>query len=271
LQFALVNNQRVPAEPKLKGLCPGCGQPVTAKCGTRRIWHWAHDTERICDNWWEPETEWHRAWKNNYPPEWQEIVKHDGQSSEKHIADVCTSHDLVIEFQHSHLDPQERAARERFYQNMVWVVDGTRLKRDYARFLKGKHNLRPYAKDGVFLLYFEECLPANWLESSVPVFFDFRGVAQTDSPDQNCEPLWCLLPGRAEGNAVLIAITYTGFVERSSSRSQLLPAQQIVSSFREHIRQQRAKDDMERLEELRRQEMKMQSKRPWRRRTSSRF
>ena len=41
------------------------------------------------------------------------------QSGEKHVADVNTQSGMVIEFQHSHLDPLERAARERFYGNMV--------------------------------------------------------------------------------------------------------------------------------------------------------
>lgn len=259
MQFALVNNQRVPAEPELKGLCPGCLLPVTAKCGTRRIWHWAHRTERSCDGWWEPETEWHRAWKNKFPPEWQESIKYDDQSGEKHIADVCTSHDLVIEFQHSHLDPQERAAREHFYPNMVWVVDGTRLKRDCAIFLKGKSHFMTQVKEGVFFLDFpKKCFPADWLESSVPVFFDFRGFAPTDSPDRDREILWCLLPGRAEGRAVVIAITYTGFVARSSSSSKLLPSEEILSSCAEQFRQQRGKDLMELVTEI---EKKMQLQR----------
>jgi competence protein CoiA len=243
LQFAVVNNERVPAEPKLKGLCPKCLQPVTAKCGTRRMWHWAHHTERSCDVWWEQETEWHRAWKNKFPIEWQESVKHDEQSGEKHIADVRTGHDLVIEFQHSPIDPQERSVREHFYGNMVWVVDGTRLKKDYTRFLNAKSTFMTEVKQGVFLLDFpKKCFPAEWLESSVPVFFDFRGVAPTDTPDRACEPLWCLLPGRAEGHAVVIEITYTGFVTRSSSRTQLLAVHEIVSALAEHIRQQRGKD-----------------------------
>src|SRR4030095_12105852 len=109
---------------------------MIANCGEVRVWHWAHRGKRTCDRWWEPETEWHRAWKDNFPRDWQEHIHHD-PSGEKHIAAVRTGPGLIIEFQHSHLDPQERAARERFYGNMAWVVDGTRLKKDYPRFLKG--------------------------------------------------------------------------------------------------------------------------------------
>ena len=92
-----------------------------------------HRGDRDCDSWAE-ETPWHRAWKNKFPAECQEFIQHDGQSGERHIADVRTNHGLVIEFQRSHLDPQERATRERFYGNMIWVVDGTRLQRDCPAF-----------------------------------------------------------------------------------------------------------------------------------------
>ena len=54
---------------------------------------------------------------------------------------MFTVHNLVIEFQHSHMDAQERTSREKFYKNMVWVVDGTRLKEIILVFLKVKELL----------------------------------------------------------------------------------------------------------------------------------
>src|SRR5215510_14461943 len=176
MKYALASDQRVEACPGGRGMCPVCNGEVLAKCGTHRAHHWAHRGIRDCDSWAEEETEWHRSWKNKFPAECQEFVQHDEQSGEKHIADVRTPHGLVIEFQHSHLEPEERAARERFYGNMVWVVDGTR-QRDYPRFNRGKDDLRRTKLKGYFLLAFpEECFPAMWLHSSVPVIFDFRGV-----------------------------------------------------------------------------------------------
>ena len=130
-------------------MCRRCNGEVIARCGPQRVAHWAHRGMRDCDTWAEKETDWHRAWKNNFPAECQEFIQHDGQSGEKHIADVRTPHGLVIEFQHSHLDPLERAERERFYGNMVWVVDGTRLQRDYPRFNRGKDDLRRTNIDGM--------------------------------------------------------------------------------------------------------------------------
>lgn len=246
MRFALVNNERVEAEPKLKGQCPGCLQPVIAKCGTKRIKHWAHRTEVTCDRWWEPETEWHRAWKDSFPRECQEVIQHDSQSGEKHIADVRTNHGLVIEFQHSHLDPQERAARERFYRNMVWVVDGTRLKRDYTRFSKNKDSLRPTIQRGYFLVAFpDECFPANWLESSVPVIFDFKDVTPTNPPDAMRDTLWCLLPGRAEGNAVVVGMSRRDFVAIAPSRPILLDTRKIINDFTWYIQHQRKAAEIE--------------------------
>src|SRR5271155_5784119 len=99
MRFAIVDGlQREPA-PKLPGICKCCGLPVVAKCGQHNLWHWAHRSRVHCDLWWEPETEWHRAWKNHFPEEWQEVVRFDPATGEKHIADVQTSAGLVIEFQ----------------------------------------------------------------------------------------------------------------------------------------------------------------------------
>jgi competence CoiA-like predicted nuclease len=137
MRFALVNDERREASPGLAGYCQGCSQEMVAKCGTQRVWHWAHRGNRNCEPWWEPETPWHRGWKDQFPSERQEIIRHD-EKGEKHIADVMTENDLVIEFQHSPLPLQEKGAREGFYRNMVWVVDGTRLKGDHPRFVKGR-------------------------------------------------------------------------------------------------------------------------------------
>jgi competence protein CoiA len=234
MRFAIGNMERREAEPGLSGECPACGKAMIAKCGQHRVHHWAHRGKRTCDPWFESETKWHRVWKNNFPAKCQEFIQHDGQSGEKHIADVRTPDGLVIEFQHSHLDPLERAARERFYGNMVWVVDGTRLQRDYPRFNKGKHDLRRTIIQGQFLLAFpDECFPAMWLDSSVPVIFDFRGMDEDQPSDEFRDTLWCLLPGRVEGSAVVVGMLRGEFAKVALSRPQLLPVQEILALFRE--------------------------------------
>jgi hypothetical protein len=67
---------------------------MIAKCGQIRVWHWAHRAIRTCDPWWEPETKWHRDWKNQFPEDWQERI-HKSEAGERHIADVKTDFGVV--------------------------------------------------------------------------------------------------------------------------------------------------------------------------------
>lgn len=219
MQFAHVNNERTAPSPKLVGSCPACGAAMIAKCGSIKVHHWAHRGARVCDIWWERETLWHRNWKSKFPEQWREIIQHD-RTGAKHIADVRTEHGLTIEFQHSHLNPMERAEREAFYGNMIWVVDGARLSRDLPRFAEGVSSLRATAKRGRFTVPFpDEVFPKNWLTCSVPVFFDF-GDADGGSEPKLSRPLWCLLPGRVFGQAVVLALSREAFLFRTLSRPQ---------------------------------------------------
>jgi len=147
---------------------------VIAKCGRVKVWHWAHKRIQHCDHWWETETEWHREWKNQFPKEWQEIIHTDSGTGEKHIADIKTSYDLVIEFQHSIIKDEERISREKFYEKMVWVVDGCRSELDKSYFqmgLNGPIQNSPLAYQITWLG--KSRLLHNWCESKVKVFLDF--------------------------------------------------------------------------------------------------
>lgn len=171
LRYANVNGLRTEASPKLRGICRGCGNETIAKCGKHVVWHWAHRSRQHCDQWWESETEWHRNWKNRFPVEWQEIILHDELTGEKHIADVRTRHGVVVEFQRSTIEPHEVAARERFYQRMVWVVDGTRNDADQWNFGMFRSRVND---DGFASLswYSRSKLFHRW-HTTTPVFIDF--------------------------------------------------------------------------------------------------
>jgi competence protein CoiA len=237
MHFALINNNRVKAQPELKGLCSCCSKPVIAKCGTRKIWHWAHKSKTDCDNWWEPETEWHRTWKNKYPADWQELSLLDERTGEKHIVDVRTAHNLVIEFQHSHIHPQERTSREQFYKNMVWVVDGTRLKRDFPRFLKewksdGISEVKKTDKSRIFEVWFPEfCFPEAWLKSSVPVIFDFRGDGTMDDLEGMRNTLYCLFP-QVGRHARVAEFSRKAFVNATTNGEWTSRVQKFINYFR---------------------------------------
>jgi competence protein CoiA len=117
---ALVGGEETHATPGAKGSCPGCQSPVIAKCGSKIVWHWAHESLDDCDSWSEGETIWHAAWKSRFQNT-EVVIERHGQ---KHRADAVSRHGAVIEFQHSAISPGDVADREEFYRNMVWVLDG---------------------------------------------------------------------------------------------------------------------------------------------------
>ena len=193
MKFALLDGARSEPQHGLRGCCPACGEPVIAKCGDQRSWHWAHARRKHCDPWWEPETEWHRRWKNLFPEPWQENPLRSETTGELHIADIRTPSGLVLEFQRSAISPAERLSREQFYQNMLWIVDGTRLKSDRARIDKRLPDWRLWPEYHYRVQYvIDNFLPRSWVSCGVPVLFDFAGLS-ADAPSAR-EHLICLLP-----------------------------------------------------------------------------
>ena len=74
MKYALVCGKRTEASKGARGVCPSCRSDLVARCGNYRVNHWAHKGTRNCDTWWENETEWHRSWKNNFPPRHFNVV-----------------------------------------------------------------------------------------------------------------------------------------------------------------------------------------------------
>lgn len=130
MQYALVNGKKSLATSGARAICPTCGADMVAKCGPRVIHHWAHSRRKDCDPWWENETPWHREWKEKFPEECRE-VSHIDSAGEIHRADIKTPTGIVIEVQHSTLSEVERKSRELFYQNLVWIVDGIKYRRNF--------------------------------------------------------------------------------------------------------------------------------------------
>jgi len=165
MKFALYGGKKVKAEASLKGaLCPICGAEVIAKCGDKNIHHWAHKSNKECPHWWENETKWHRDWKNQFPEDWQEVVLYNSETGEKHIADIKTPNGLVIEFQHSSIEKKEVSTRNNFYNNIIWIVDGTRRKTDKKKF----NEIFPEESN-----WDKSRLLKDWTIFPKPVFFDF--------------------------------------------------------------------------------------------------
>ncbi len=215
MKYAILQTQRCEATPGSSAACPICGAPMLAKCGERRVWHWAHRSTRVCDRWWERDTEWHRTWKERFPVAWQEFIQ-TAQDGERHVADVHTAHKWTIEFQHSYLPPDERRSREAFYGQMVWVVDGLRRKRDRSQFFNALEcGARVPIPALMLAVHPSECaLLRDWAESRAQVFFDFGEARDPNVGSRVLEPvLWRLDPRSGPDRAHLTPVRRAQFIE----------------------------------------------------------
>lgn len=134
--WAIKDNKRIRASPKEKANCPICNKELIAKCGTIKIWHWAHQSNKECDIWYEHESNWHINWKNEFPKEQQEILIK--KENKYHIADIKTKTGKIIELQASPISLIEIKEREEFYgENMIWLLNGQTIGKNFE--LKKKY------------------------------------------------------------------------------------------------------------------------------------
>lgn len=243
MKYALVNGEKVEATKGAKGICRACGNKVSAFCGDEYVHHWKHDKKHTCDAWWEKETIWHRMWKDNFPKDWQEVVQFDG-AGEKHIADVKTESGWILEFQHSHIKPEERFSRDAFYPNLVWVLDGTRRKRDKPNFLRILDEFAITSDDPRFraIIGQDDCkLIKEWHESDAFVFLDFQDEDETKQPI-----IWFLFPKIAENEAHLLPISRDYFIElHNNNKFDELVEKTIAPFITKLIQKEKMKDEME--------------------------
>ena len=107
-----------------KVMCSACNNILVAKKGNINMHHYAHDKNTNCvikrDK--DCKTAWHILWQNIAKPEFLEkYINNDGKI---HIADVINEKNMIIEIQHSNLSQEEIEKREKFYDNMIWILDG---------------------------------------------------------------------------------------------------------------------------------------------------
>jgi hypothetical protein len=139
---------------------------VIAKCGQIKVHHWAH-TVSECDPWWEPETEWHRSWKNAFAPDQVEV------SLGEHRADVRNAKGMVLEFQNSVISPEEIEARELYYGKMLWIVNAEKFAKNFF--------LMKLMEERKALFSFKwKHMQSCWRYATRPVFFDFGSVTVAD-------------------------------------------------------------------------------------------
>ena len=236
MRYASVNGVRQEAEQKLRGTCPYCDRVVFAKCGQQRIWHWSHLGKLDVILGESPRRFGIASGRTSFP----QIGGRSGRRSKWRMSCRRCQEDrgLVIEFQRSHITPDERISRENFYRNMVWVVDGTRLARDWPRFEQGYSARRQIIRPGFFITpYPALCFGKAWVNCRVPVFVDFAGTTPiAQLPDARRHPLWCMLPGRVDSYAVVFAHSRQDFVDQALHNRQVVPTEEIKQGVATFLR-----------------------------------
>jgi hypothetical protein len=189
--WALVENKKIKATPKTRGRCLLCNEKVISKCGEINVWYWSHVKDENCDNWHEPETFWHMHWKMTFGKEKTEIIIK--KKDKKHIADVLTTNNVVIELQNSPIQKSTIREREEFYgERMLWLLNGLEFKKnltpkkywDDIRYEIFEDNpkelvkliMGPDIEKGVNGEFFNWKYPRrSWIDVQRPVFIDLGG------------------------------------------------------------------------------------------------
>nr|WP_315171364.1 hypothetical protein [uncultured Flavobacterium sp.] len=179
--------KRAPLNKGEKTICQDCGGILTSVVPTENIKHWRHKAGD-CDNWSEPEGQWHLSWKEYFDFNSREICLIDEVTGELHRADVLcglgTEKSTVLELQHSNISEEERIAREEFYSKnhkMFWLVHihsdtsfnefsfGSALSlASEAKYAERKFMIATWG--GRSYQFIEK-----WKRSNVNVFFDWKG------------------------------------------------------------------------------------------------
>lgn len=237
MQYALVDGVRTEADKGLVGICEYCGSVAKAYCGDQVIWHWKHQAKAACDSWGENETEWHRNWKNYYPNEWHEVI-HKDENGERHRSDIKRPDGFFIEFQHSPISHDEIDSRNNFYKNIVWVLNGARLKSDLEKFKNHKK-----------IQSIEEMIEASslrlriisfWEKVGKHIFIDFQ-----DTSASGKKRIFYLC--KSNEGRYLYELSIEDFVRLSSSSGALKPfiqkANETLSLYLKMIKEQKEEEE----------------------------
>ena len=162
-----------------RGVCPGCGGEMIAKCGDTNVHHWAHRRGEDCDTWREPMTDWHLAWQECFPEECREVWV--GPNRE-HRADV-KGRGKILEVQRSSISAAEIQEREQFYGDMAWMLCGEDFE---GRFEMWPLDVGRYKLlRGRILLGFKwKSMRRCWLAAEKDIYIHFRkGIGKLLSVD----------------------------------------------------------------------------------------
>lgn len=155
-----------------------------------------------------------------------------------------TGRGWVIEFQHSYLKPEERRSREAFYPKLIWVVDGTRRKRDRAQLIRAWNESVPVSGNSLVRKAFsDDCrLLREWAASNAPIFLDLGEM----------ERLWWLFAKSPNAWVYLAPFPRVQFIECHRSAATEFARQfdefvndipKLIGDYESHLRAQPLKWD----------------------------
>ena len=127
------NGNRIPVidndgKKNTVGFCPCCGKSLIPKVGNGvRSPHWAHCHAERCDEWWEPESEWHIKWRTDFSKS-NNIISVDienvlEKNNEKHFYDIRIDEKISLILRRARLSSEQLQLRENFFGNMAWIVE----------------------------------------------------------------------------------------------------------------------------------------------------
>ena len=183
------NKKRISAREAKRGeeyRCPLCDDRLELRRGDIRIPHFAHWKNTSCiDSWQHDMSEWHYSWQQQFPEDCQEVVvEKDG---EKHRADVLIKeHNVVVEFQHSILSPEEFVKRNNFYSecgyHVIWLFDMTNDFNDRRFSLLEEDKVYEWKRPWRTFAIEEDCVVnfggSLFYQTNVTVFFENNGLIE---------------------------------------------------------------------------------------------
>lgn len=205
-----------------KAFCPCCRKRMRARVGDVRIPHWAHESGERCDEWWEEESEWRNDWMQLLSGSDKVDVENVLEKGNvRHFYDARFAGRQIAIFRRKRLSPEMLAAREQFFGDMFWFVEGT--VSEYERFsdhLADKKIVEvPNAKRSYMCrarLLGSVPFYGRWSECARPVLFDFASASGDDD-----YPLWCVLP-ECFGKRIVLEFPRADLLRRLKDTGALL-------------------------------------------------
>ena len=200
-----------------RGICPGCGGEMHAKCGETKVHHWAHVSVKDCDSWSDNRTSpWHMAWQECFPEECREVFV--GENNE-HRADV-KGQKMILEVQKSTISAEKIREREEFYGDMAWMLCGEDFE---SRFVL--HGQSACSFEGfIFFNFTWKNMRTCWLSANKPIFVHFaKGIGLIEELNE-------------DGSGIIEFITMERFAEEIDLRFDPAPVQRSQKGFKPVIK-----------------------------------